>query len=172
MSRVPTDIKGIELSGEWNFTDTFKLTGLYSRIRGKTAFWGSDALGRYGAGPLTKPMGILDLSPDKIGASAVWKFLPNADATLGATKLLDRHISGEDTRPFDGRRFTYDERTTGYTLWDLGVNYDAGRIGKFTLGVENLFNKYYILSWSQLAGYQNYWAGRGRVVSLTYNYTF
>ncbi|PZP58942.1 MAG: TonB-dependent receptor [Pseudoxanthomonas spadix] len=172
MSRVPTDIKGIELSGEWNFTDTFKLTGLYSRIRGKTAFWGSDALGRYGAGPLTKPMGILDLSPDKIGASAVWKFLPNADATLGATKLLDRHISGEDTRPFDGRRFTYDERTTGYTLWDLSVNYDAGRVGKFTLGVENLFDKYYILSWSQLAGYQNYWAGRGRVVSLTYNYTF
>jgi len=37
--------------------------------------------------------------------------------------------------------------------------------------VENLFNRQYILSWSQLAGYQNYWAGRGRMTSLTYTVT-
>lgn len=172
MARVPTDIKGIELSGEWNFTDTFKVTGLYSRIRGWTAFWGSDSQGRYGAGPLKKPMGILDVSPDKIGVSAQWSFLPNANATLGATKLLDRNLHGSDTRAYDGQAFTYEEHTKGYTLWDLGVNVDAGKVGKFSLGVENLFNKYYILTWSQLAGYQNYWAGRGRVVSLTYSYTF
>ena len=41
-----------------------------------------------------------------------------------------------------------------------------------SLGVDNLFNKYYILSGSQGDGWQNYWAGRGRVVSLSYSYTF
>lgn len=172
MTRVPTDIKGMELNGEYRFSKQWKLTGLYSRIRGKTAFWGSDARGRYGAGGLTKPMGILDINPDKIGFSLTWKFLPNADATLGATTLMSRHISGSDVRPFDGAKFTYNEQTHGYTLFDLGMNFDMKKAGKLTIGVENLFNKQYILSWSQLAGYQNYWAGRGRMATFTYSYTF
>ena len=117
-------------------------------------------------------MGVLDINPDKFAAAVTWKFLPNADATLGFTTLLDRHISGSDTRAFDGRTFSYDEQTHGYTLFDLGVNYDMQRYGKLSLGVENLFNKQYILSWAQLAGYQNYWAGRGRVTSVTYTITF
>ncbi|MEO9091940.1 MAG: hypothetical protein ABI247_16565, partial [Rhodanobacter sp.] len=67
---------------------------------------------------------------------------------------------------------SYDERTHGYTLYDLGVNYDLQRYGKLSLGVDNLFDKQYILSWAQLVGYQNYWAGRGRTTSLTYSFTF
>ena len=35
-----------------------------------------------------------------------------------------------------------------------------------------LFDKQYILSWSQVPGWQNYWAGRGRMVSLTHTITF
>jgi len=55
---------------------------------------------------------------------------------------------------------------------DTFLFYDLETYGKLSLGVENLLNKQYILSWSQLAGYQNYWAGRGRVTSLTYSITF
>lgn len=172
LNRAPIQIKGLELSGEFNFTPDFKVTGLYSRIRGKTAFWNASPTGEYGAGGLEKPMGVLDINPDKVSASVVWKFLPNADVTLGATKLFDRHISGSDVREYDGATYSYEEETNGYTLYDLGVNYDLARYGKVSLGVENLFDKQYILSWSQLAGYQNFWAGRGRMTSLTYTYTF
>ena len=43
---------------------------------------------------------------------------------------------------------------------------------RFTLGIENLTNKQYILTWSQVPGFRNYWAGRGRMYSFTYEYTF
>jgi iron complex outermembrane recepter protein len=33
-------------------------------------------------------------------------------------------------------------------------------------------NRFYILSWSQVAGFRNYWSGRGRVWSITHNITF
>ncbi len=108
-------------------------------------------------------MGVLDINPDKLSASVIWKFMPNGDLTLGATKLFSRNLNV-------GR--SGEEPTHGYVLYDLGVNYQTQRVGKFSLGVENLFNKQYILSWSQLAGYQNYWAGRGRVISLTNTISF
>ena len=172
LNRAPIEIKGLELSGEYRFTPEWKVSALYSRIRGKTAFWNASPTGLYPAGGLEKPMGVLDINPDKLSASVTWKFLPQADLTLGATKLYDRHISGSDVREFDGATYSYDERTRGYTLFDLGVNYDLARYGKVSLGVENLLDKQYILSWSQLAGYQNFWAGRGRMTSLTYTITF
>ncbi len=75
-------------------------------------------------------------------------------------------------RESDGETHDHDEKINGYTLWDLGVNYDSGRLGRFAVGLDNLFNKYYILSGSQSDGWQNYWAGRGRVVALSYPYTF
>ncbi len=172
LTRAPVRIEGTEVTGEWRFSDAWKVTGLYSHIRGKTAFWSADPAGRYGAGGLNKPMGVLDINPDKFAAAVTWNFLPNADATLGFTSLFGRHLRGSDTRAYDGRTFSYDEQTHGYTLFDLGVNYDMARYGKLSLGVENLFDKQYILSWSQLAGYQNYWAGRGRMTSVTYTITF
>lgn len=172
MTRAPTDIKGIELSGDFRLTDTVKVTGLYTHIRGWTSFWGPDARGRYDAGPLKKPMGIFDVTPDKVNFSLVWQALPQLDATLGASMLLDRHLKSSAVRDYDGEKYKYDEKINGYTTWDLGVNYDTGRIGRFSLGVDNLFGKFYILSGSQGDGWQNYWAGRGRVVSLSYTYTF
>ena len=154
MNRAPVDITGYEFNGEYTLGQ-WKATALYSRIRGKTWFVAN--------GPLDKEMGINDISPDKIGASLTWNFLPNASVVLGATKLLDRDIN-------EGR--SGEEHTKGYTLYDLGVNYDTGKYGKLTLGVENLTNKFYILSWSQIDFYRNYFAGRGRVISLTHTINF
>ena len=101
-----------------------------------------------------------------------WKFLPRADVTLGGTKWYSRSLSGSGVRPSDGSTFTYAEETDGYTLYDLGVNYETRRFGKFTLGIENLLDKQYILAWAQIPGFQNYWAGRGRMVSLTHTFKF
>ncbi len=172
LTRAPVRIKGIELSGDWRFNDQWKVSALYSRIRGFTSFWNADPEGRWDAGGLNKPMGVLDVNPDKISASVTWKFVPNGDITLGATKLLDRHLSASDVRPYDGNTYSYTENTYGYTLFDLGVNYQSEKYGRFSLGIENLTDKQYILSWSQLPGFQNYWAGRGRMISFTHQIKF
>ena len=155
MNRAPVKISGFELTGDAQLTPEVKVTGLYSRILGKTTF--------VAGGPLTKRMGVNDTSPDKIGGSVTWKFLPGADVNLGFTKRLDRDLnvglSGE-------------EHTRGYTLFDLSGNYDWGRYGKTTVGIENLTNKFYVLSWSQLPGFKNYFSGRGRVFSVTQTVNF
>lgn len=172
LTRAPNRIKGFELTGEWRFNDAWKATALYSHMKGNTSFWSDAPNGSYKAGELRKPMGVLDLNPDKFGASVSWKFLPGGDVTLGATKLFSRDLYGSDTRAFDNRFFEYEEHTTGYVLYDMSVNYQSDRFGRFTLGIENLFDKQYILSWSQLPGFQNYWAGRGRMVSISHTITF
>jgi len=155
MNRAPVQISGFELTGDYSLSRELKVTALYSRILGKTTFTAG--------GPLTKRMGVNDTNPDKVGGTLNWKFFPGAELTLGATKLLDRDLNVGTSA---------EEHTKGYTLWDFSANYDWGRPGKTTLGIENLTNKFYILSWSQLAGYRNYWSGRGRVISLTHTVTF
>ncbi|MFT3763255.1 MAG: TonB-dependent receptor [Pseudoxanthomonas sp.] len=172
LNRAPTRIKGIELNGEWRFNDEWKASALYSRIRGETSFWNSDLLGRYPAGGLNKPIGVSDINPDKIGASVTWKFLPEGSVSLSATKLLDRDLSATDVREFDGSTYSFEEHTRGYTLFDLSATYKLAKYGRFTVGIENLTNKQYVLSWSQVDFYKNYFAGRGRMTSLTYELTF
>lgn len=172
LTRAPNKIKGYELSSEYRFTDTFKASAVYSHARGWTSFYPESPAGLYPAGELLKPMGVLDIGPDKLAMSVTWKFLPQADVTLGATKLFSRTLSGSAVRPYDGSAFSYREETEGYTLFDLGVNYETQRFGRFTLGIENLLDKQYILSWAQVPGFQNYWAGRGRMVSLTHTFKF
>ena len=155
MRRLPIRIKGFEATGELKLTPALKLSALYSRIRGKTV--------NVEGGPLVREMGVLDINPDKFGANVTWKFGERSDVSLGSTTLFDRNINvgapGE-------------EHTRGYTLFDASVNYDLRKYGRLTLGIENLTNKFYILSWSQVVGFRNYWAGRGRVVSLSHSITF
>ncbi len=172
LNRAPTQIKGVELNGEWKFTDAWKASALYSRIRGKTAFWNSALNGDYPAGGLNKPIGVSDINPDKIGASVTWNFVPEGGVTLSATKLLDRDLTATDVREFDDRQFEFHEHTKGYTLFDLSATYKMEKYGRFTVGIENLTNKQYVLSWSQVDFYKNYFAGRGRMTSLTYELTF
>ncbi|WP_284617594.1 TonB-dependent receptor [Aquabacterium humicola] len=155
MNRAPVHIKGVELSGEFTPTKDWRFTGLYSRIRGKTWYVRN--------GPLDREMGATDINPDKVGATVNWRPIPNAELTLGMTKLLSRDLNV-------GRG--NEEHTTGYSLFDFSANWDTGRWGKFTLGIENLADKYYILSWSQVPGFRNYWSGRGRVVSISHTLTF
>jgi len=155
LNRVPVNIKGFEVSGDAKLNKEWKASALYSHITGKTWFTTN--------GPLDKEMGVLDINPDKIGLSVTWKPTAQLDMTLGSTTLLSRDLN-EGT--------SAEEHTKGYTLFDLGANYDMGKYGKLTLGVENVTNRFYILSWSQVAGFRNYWSGRGRVWSITHNITF
>lgn len=164
LTRAPTEIEGFEFSSAWTFSEAWKGTLLYSRIRGKTEY--------YPGSGLEKEMGILDLSPDKVSASLTWTPNDRFNATLGVVKTFDRDLRETHVRASDGATFTNDENTYGYALWDLSANYDMGRYGEIALGIENLFDKQYVLTWSQLPGWQNYWAGRGRMVSLTHTIKF
>ena len=40
-------------------------------------------------------------------------------------------------------------------------------VGTVSLAAENLFNKQYLLAFSQIDFFQNYFAGRGRTVTLS-----
>ena len=163
LNRVPVDIKGFELSGEWKASRTLKANALYSRIRGKTQF--------FAGGGLQRPMGVNDINPDKFGISGTWNPTAQSSVTLGATKLMSRDLSASQMRP-NNTLATFEEHTQGYTLIDLGATYELGRYGRFTLGIENLTDKQYILSWSQVPGFRNFWAGRGRMVSLSHEIKF
>ncbi|MGV8960195.1 MAG: TonB-dependent receptor [Stenotrophomonas sp.] len=164
LTRAPVRIEGFELNSAWTFNEQWKATFLYSRIRGQTQY--------YPGSGLNKEMGILDLSPDKINASLAWTPMETLNATLGVSKTFDRDLRETFVNPDNGRAYANEENTYGYALWDLSVNYDTGRYGQLSLGIENLFDKQYVLTWSQLPGWQNYWSGRGRMVSLTHTFKF
>jgi iron complex outermembrane receptor protein len=89
-----------------------------------------------------------------------WQFNQQGSVSFGASRLFGRDLN------------TINEHTKGYTLFDATANYRVGEVGTFSLGVENLFNKFYFLSSSQIDIYQNYFAGRGRTVSLTFSRNF
>ncbi|MDB6114322.1 MAG: TonB-dependent receptor [Lacunisphaera sp.] len=150
LQRRPVLLTGYEFSGEYKLSSTLKINGLYSHAKGLTR--------TSETGPLIRQQGMGNVSPDKINLSLTWKFMPQFSLTLDQDTLLARDInvgaSGE-------------EHTTGLTLFDLSVSYTT-KWGDFSLGVENLVNKYYILPWAQIDQFQNYFAGRGRVVSLSY----
>lgn len=155
LNRRPIETKGIELSGEYILSKELKFGALYSRIRGKT----SNTVN----GPLEREMGVSDINPDKIAGSGTWKYSARGDLRLGFTTLRSRDINAG--RPGE-------EHTKGYTLFDLSANYDFKKWGTLSLGVENLTNKFYFLSWSQVDFFRNYFAGRGRVTSLTHTLKF
>lgn len=154
LQRKPVEIQGGELNGELIVNPAVKLSALFSHMEGKTV-----AVER---GPLTVQQGVSNVSPDKFGSSVAWKFSDKGNLTLGETTLLGREINvGKGTY----------EKTSGYTLFHLSATY-ATKWGDVSLGVENLTNRYYILTWAQIDQFQNYFAGRGRVFSLTHTLRF
>jgi iron complex outermembrane receptor protein len=157
LNRAPVEIEGFEATADYRLSNAWRFTLLYSHVRGKTTSPGAPN------GPLNIDLGIQDISPDKLSGSVEWRFLPQAAAILGVTSLAGRDIN--EGRP-------QEQHTSGYTLFDLSVNYDLEKYGALSLGVENLTDKFYFLSFSQIDFFRNYFAGRGRTVSLTYRIDF
>lgn len=155
MRRQPVEIKGLELSGEYILSRSLRANALYSHVRGMTV--------AVDGGPLIIEQGIANINPDKFGASVSWQYADAGSVRIGSTTLMNREINiGKGSY----------EKTTGYTLFNLNANYKTSKYGELSLGVENLLNKFYILTSSQMPGFQNYAAGRGRVVSLSHSIKF
>lgn len=154
MQRRPVKITGYEFTGEFKLTKDLKLNAVYSHAKGMTRTTAT--------GPLTREQGMGNISPDKFNLSLTWKFFGKGSLTLDQDMLFKRDINvgaaGE-------------EHTGGITLYNLSVSYPT-QWGDFSIGIENLTDKYYILPWAQIDQFQNYFAGRGRVISVSHSIKF
>lgn len=153
LQRRPVKITGFEATAEVRPVPQFKFNALYSHVKGFTTRANNVIE------PVDVQLGIVNISPDKLNLTATWMPVPEASISLGMDKLM-------------GRTTNTGETTTGRTLFDLTAKYRAEGVGEVSLGLENLFNKYYFLAFSQIDFFQNYFAGRGRVVSLNFRTDF
>ena len=152
MNRGPVEVDGVELVGNYDFSDALKVSALYSHIVGKTWFTRN--------GPLDRRMGANDISPDKLGVNLIWRPTSSTELVFGAMTLMSRSINQGTSAA---------EKTSGRTLLDATASFDTGRYGKLTLGIENLTDKQYILTTSEASTANDDWtAGRGRMFSLTH----
>jgi iron complex outermembrane recepter protein len=157
LNRRPVRIRGIDATAEFRPFDTLTINAVFSHVKGKTS--AANNIEK----PLDVTLGIVNIAPDKLNVIATWSPVPEASVSFGMNHLFDRSINqGKPTA----------ERTTGRTLFDLTARYRLEDVGTVSLGVENLFNNYYFLAFSQIDFFQNYFAGRGRTVSLTVTSNF
>lgn len=157
LNRRPIRIRGLDATAEFRPLDTLTINGVYSHVSGRTTRANNVT------SPLDVELGVVNIAPDKLNIIGTWAPLPVAALSLGMNHLFDRSIN--EGKPNE-------ERTTGRTLFDMTARYRFENVGTVSLGVENLFNEYYFLAFSQIDFFQNYFAGRGRTVSLTLNSNF
>ncbi|WP_229219812.1 TonB-dependent receptor [Rugamonas fusca] len=162
LDRVPTTVRGWEVSGELRASKQLSAFGSYARTMGKTA----TAAGA----PMDVAPGARSQGPDKLVAGANWRVMPKANVRLQAITLFDRDIN-------IGRvvgTSNLEEHFKGYTLVDLALNHDVAW-GKLGVGVENLADRQYIGYYPQSASYKDasaYFAGRGRTLSVSLTRSF
>ena len=151
LDRSSQKIQGLEVSGSYNISEDFTLSGIYSTITGKKGPSLDD---------LTRTLGVLNINPNKLIATADWQYSEKGNAVLGVQHVFDRDIN---TNGEGG-----EEHINGSTLLNLAINYEVGG-GTFSLGVDNLLDTDYLLPQSQITYWRNYLLGRGREVSFGYS---
>lgn len=161
--RVPTRVRGLEITGELRPVRGVTLLGTYAMTRGKTA----EAEGR----PLDLSLGGRSQGPDKLTGAIDWNFRPGGNVRLQATKLFDRDVNIGRGGIRAGRHLL-EEHFDGYVMLSLSGSLDT-RFGKLGVGVENLLDKQYVGYFSQSIRYSAadandlYIAGHGRTYSLS-----
>ncbi|WP_439510475.1 TonB-dependent receptor [Marinimicrobium koreense] len=153
LSRKPQVIQGFEFSGSYNVTDTLNLSAIFSHTTGETT--GPE-------GNLDEELGIFDVPTDKLVVTGDWQYSGKGNIIVSSTTMFDRDIN--EGKPSE-------QNIEGYTLFDLTTSYEVGD-GTLTLGINNLANKTYMLTTSQVLFWRNYTRGMGREVSLGYTLTF
>lgn len=162
VERVPTTVKGWEVSGEWKPARAWSVFGSYALTDGKTA-------ASQGA-PLDLDLGARSQGPDKAVLGANWAWMPKAQLRVQATHLFDRDIN-------IGRKVgtsNLEEHFKGYTLADFAASWESQH-GRFGVSVENLFDKQYVGYYSQSANAldaSGTYAGRGRTLAVNWSRTF
>ncbi|HEY9064608.1 MAG TPA: TonB-dependent receptor [Burkholderiaceae bacterium] len=163
LQRVPIKVKGFEFSGELRPSRDVRLNAVYALTRGRTA----SAAGQ----PLDLDLGARSQGPDKLVLAGHWAFAPGWRASAQATKLMSRDVNVGKT----SGSTSLEEHFKGYTVADASLSWTTPRWGELGLGIENLFNRQYITYYSQ-ANYsgtdEDYYAGRGRTITVSWRYSF
>jgi len=162
LDRVPTTVRGWEVSGELRASKELSAFGSFARTMGKTA----TAAGA----PMDVELGARSQGPGKLVAGANWQFMPKANLRLQSTTLFDRDINIGRTVGTTN----LEEHFNGYTLVDLAASYDSPW-GKVGVGIENLADRYYIGYYPQSVSYKDAtanFAGRGRTLSVSLTRSF
>lgn len=162
LDRVPTTVRGWEVSGELRASKQWSAFGSFARTMGKTA--------TTAGAPLDVALGARSQGPDKLVAGANWAFMPKASLRLQATTLFDRDINIGRTVGSSN----LEEHFKGYTLLDLAGSY-ASPWGKLGVGIENLADRQYIGYYPQSVSYKDpvsHFAGRGRTLSVSLVHSF
>lgn len=162
LDRVPTTVRGWEISGELRASKTLSAFGSFARTMGKTA----TAAGA----PMDVELGARSQGPGKLVAGTNWQFMPKATVRLQATTLFDRDINIGRTVGTTN----LEEHFNGYTLVDLAGSYDTPW-GKLGVGIENLADRQYIGYYPQSVSYKDpvsHFAGRGRTLSVSLTCSF
>lgn len=124
------------------------------------------ANGRYDAnvdGHLDSDLAGVNIAPNRLTAFWEHNWTPQLSTRLQASHAFDR-----DFDQLGNRVATFN----GYTTMDLVARYALDK-HSFTLGVQNLANKQYISYYSQTTpSNPSYFAGRGRVLSLGWQYRY
>lgn len=149
--RRPVRITGIDATAELRPTEWLRFNGVYSHVKGRTTAANNVDT------PVATPLGITNIPLDKLNLTATVMPTQDFSLSLGMDNTFDR------TEPLASPP----DNIKGRTLFDLTAKYRVRGVGTIALGAENLFNKYYFLAFSQIDFFQNYFAGRGRTVSLT-----
>jgi iron complex outermembrane receptor protein len=142
LDRVPTTVRGWEISGELRASKTLSAFGSFARTMGKTA----TAAGA----PMDVELGARSQGPGKLVAGTNWQFMPKATMRLQATTLFDRDINIGRTVGTTN----LEEHFNGYTLVDLAGSYDSPW-GKLGVGIENLADRQYIGYYPQSVSYKD-----------------
>jgi len=162
LDRVPTTVRGWEISGELRATKALSAFGSFARTMGKTA--------TTAGAPMDVELGARSQGPGKLVAGTNWQFMPKANVRLQATTLFDRDINiGRSVGTTN-----LEEHFNGYTLVDLAGSYDSPW-GKLGVGIENLTDRQYIGYYPQSVSYKDpvsHFAGRGRTLSVSLTRSF
>ncbi len=159
VERVPTVVKGWEVSGDWRPVKALSVFGSYAVTDGKTA-------AAQGA-PLDLSLNARAQGPDKGVLGANWQWAPKAQLRVQAAHLRDRDIN-------IGRKVgtsNLEEHFKGYTLADMAVTFESA-YGRFGVSLENVFDKQYVGYYSQSTAALDAagtYAGRGRTLALSWN---
>ncbi|WP_185964985.1 TonB-dependent receptor [Glacieibacterium frigidum] len=152
LNRRPVRITGFDATAEIKPTPWLRFNGLYSYVKGVTSRSNNVTT------PLDVQLGITNIAPEKLNLTATVLPMDDLSFSLGMDKTMDRTVRTGTT---------VTERTKGRTLFDATVGYRIEGVGTVSLAAENLFNKFYFLAFSQIDFFQNYFAGRGRTVTLS-----
>ena len=172
VQRLRVEIQGLEVNlGVRTPIEGLKLNVGYAHLNGR---FDSDTIPD---GKVDSDLDGVNISPDRLNLAASYNSGP-ISARIQTQVYLKRRFDGkaraaDDANPLHPLKLA-DNDFGGYTLTDAYLRYQTG-VGGISLSVQNLFNKQYIdySSDTRLPNDQlSYFAGRGRTVTLGWDYRF